>query len=278
MLKFALKKYFMARQSAMLITGTGRSGTTFLANVLNSTYPEISVGHEVEPTGVGIQNLPEDEHRRMLILGRGRFAWRNAWRSNNHPALIESNCFLAPSIDAYMDVWARCKVVGVIRSWESCVESMASQTFTGSPHYKYADHDHQGSRRPNPVTLKQMPAKTWQSYSRLQKIAWYWSYVNDQLIEAAKRRPERVMLISFEHMKNEPVQTIKEIQKYFGLEVREPVLNVWKNSGKERGLRRIVLAELPEGEYESMQQIVFETVQKVDAYFSDGNKKAGSLN
>ena len=274
MFKYALKKHLMARQSAMLITGTGRSGTTFLANVLNSTYPEISVGHEVEPTGIGIQNLPADEQRRTLIQGRGRFALRNTWTCHKQPALIESNCFLAPAIDAYMDIWAECKVVGGIRSWDRCVESMASQTFSDSPHFFYSDHDHQGPRRPNPVTLGEMPTKRWQSFSRLEKIAWYWSYVNKQLVEAAKRHPRRVMLISFEDMKNEPDENVKIIQDFFGLERRVPILDVSTNSSKERKQRRFDLSECPKDEIVSMEQIVSETEKSVNDYFAQHKREA----
>ena len=143
----------MKRSSAGLITGTGRCGTTFLANALAEIHPNIHIEHEIEPTGIGIQNLTFEKQKATIIDGRGRFALRNWTARTTQPAVIESNCFLAPGIEAYVDVWQNCKVVGVVRNWDTCIESMASQSFPDNPDFFYSQCDHQKERRPNPVNL-----------------------------------------------------------------------------------------------------------------------------
>ena len=56
-----LIKYRCTKQcNAVLITGTGRNGTTYVARALKKLYPEIFVGHEIPPDGLGIQNLSHD--------------------------------------------------------------------------------------------------------------------------------------------------------------------------------------------------------------------------
>lgn len=47
----------MSRNSAFLSTETGRFGTTFLVNALAELHPNIHIKHEIEPLGLGIQNL-----------------------------------------------------------------------------------------------------------------------------------------------------------------------------------------------------------------------------
>ena len=118
-----------------------------------------------------------------------------------------------------------------------------------------------------------MPAARWQSFSRLEKIAWYWSYVNKQLIEAAKRHPDRVMLISFEEMKNDPDGAVIAIQKFFGLQRRDPIVNVRTNSSKERKQRRFDLSECSKSEIVSMEHIVRETEESVGDYFAQRNRE-----
>ena len=68
-----VKNQLLSRSRAALITGTGRCGTSFLANSLGELHPEIHVEQEIEPTGIGIQNLSPQDQRRVIIGARGRF-------------------------------------------------------------------------------------------------------------------------------------------------------------------------------------------------------------
>lgn len=254
-----------------LITGTGRSGTTFLANSLAQLHPDIHVEHEIEPTGVGIQNWNDQRQRETIINGRGRFAW-NGWRQRHlSPVLIESNCFLTPGLEAYMHVWKDCKVVGGIRAWDTCIESMASQTFADSPHFFYAPHDHQRERRPNPVQLGLMPSEEWASFDRIEKIAWYWSYINGHLLDMAEKHPKSVKLISFEQMKLDPNAVLEEIQVFFDIPVRILKTKVATNSSKERNQRRVSLNEFPTRTMENIKSITQAVDKKARLHFASQN-------
>lgn len=267
--KYLAKSLMMRQCNAGLITGTGRSGTTFLANSLAELHPEIHVEHEIEPTGVGIQNWSSQKQRDTLTNGRGRFAWKGWSQRNQGPVLIESNCFLAPGLEAYMNIWKGCKVVGGIRAWDTCIESMASQTFADSPHFFYAPHDHQRERRPDPVRLGLMSSKEWASFERIEKIAWYWSYINGHLLDMAEKHPENVKLISFEQMKSDTDAVLRDIQTFFDIPVRTLESNVATNSSKERKQRRISLEEFDASAVNKARVLIAETSARVSTYFEN---------
>lgn len=268
-MKQQLKRILMQKCRSCLITGTGRSGTTFLANSLAELHPEIHVEHEIEPTGVGIQNWSGQKQRDTIVNGRGRFAWKGWSQRNQSPVLIESNCFLAPGLEAYMDVWKACKVVGGIRAWDTCIESMASQTFTDNPHFFYAPQDHQRERRPDPVRLGLMSSAEWASFERIEKIAWYWSYINGHLLDMAEKHPENVKLISFERMKSDTDAVLRDIQTFFGITVRSLESKVATNSSKERQQRRVSLDEFDPAVVESARMLTEETTARVRTYFGN---------
>jgi len=270
-MKQPLKRFLMKQCRSGLITGTGRSGTTFLANSLAQLHPEIHVEHEIEPTGVGIQNWSGQRQRETIINGRGRFALNGWGQRHRSPVLIESNCFLTPGLEAYMHVWKDCKVVGGIRAWDTCIESMASQTFADSPHFFYAPHDHQSERRPNPVRLGLMSSEDWASFARVEKIAWYWSYINGHLLDMAEKHPKSVKLISFEQMKVNPNAVLQEIQVFFDIPVRTLETKVATNSSKERNQRRVSLDEFPSRTVENIKSITQDVTSRAGLYFAGQN-------
>ena len=270
-IKYRIKKTLMDNSSAMLITGTGRCGTTFLANALADLHPQIHIEHEIEPTGIGIQNLSFEKQKANIINGRGRFAFREWKRRNVQPAVIESNCFLAPGIQAYLKAWKECKVVGVIRNWDTCIESMASQSFSDNPNFFYADSDHQKERRPNPVRLGLMSSEEWASFCRIEKIAWYWSYVNGHLLDMADKHPESVKLFSFEQMKGYPSAVLQDIQVFFDVPVRTFETNVATNSSKERNQRRLSLDEIPSRNLENIKSIIQVVDKRARLHFAYQN-------
>lgn len=47
------KKWALGNSNALLITGTGRNGTTYVARALKAMNPNLTVGHEIEPKWVG---------------------------------------------------------------------------------------------------------------------------------------------------------------------------------------------------------------------------------
>ena len=170
-----------------------------------------------------------------------------------------------------MEVWKGCKVVGGIRAWDTCIESMASQTFADSPHFFYAPHDHQRERRPDPVRLGLMSSKEWASFERIEKIAWYWSYINGHLLDMAEKHPDNVKLISFEQMKTDTDAVLRDIQTFFGLPVRTLESKVATNSSKERKQRRVSLEEFGEKAQKNIQQIVSGVSEKAQNHFENYN-------
>jgi len=268
-IKTRVKKIALKNSNAALLTGTGRCGTSFLANALGALHPELHVEHEIEPTMIGIQNLNQQDQIEHIIKGRGRLAWSNWIKQRKSTALIESNCFLAPAAETFMSVWGNCKTIGVIRNWDACIESMASQTYSDSPHFFYANHDHQSGRRPNPVILGLMERKEWEQYERIEKIAWYWSYVNGHLLDLAEKDPKNVKLISFEMMKSETDAVLQEIQAFFQLPIRKLERKVATNSSIERKQRRLSLGEFEPEIVKRIHTQIKTVDERAVKYFTD---------
>ncbi|OUT71405.1 MAG: hypothetical protein CBB70_00335 [Planctomycetaceae bacterium TMED10] len=264
-----VKNQLLSRSRAALITGTGRCGTSFLANSLGELHPELHVEHEVEPTGIGIQNLSPQDQRRVIIDARGRFGKKGIFDKKHRPVLIESNCFLAMGSEAYMDVWQLCHVIGIIRAWDTCIESMASQTYSTHPSFFYADHDHQRSRRPNPSQLGLMSESEWSKHSRIEKTAWYWSYINNHLMDLEEKYPARVRLVSFEQLLADQDEVLNDIQAFLEIPIRKLKREVATNSSEELNQRRVSLKEYSAEEIESIKRITEATQTRVTAYFSD---------
>ena len=171
--------------------------------------------------------------------------------------------------EAYMDVWQLCHVIGIIRAWDTCIESMASQTYSTHPSFFYADIDHQQSRRPNPTQLGLMSESEWSKHSRIEKTAWYWSYVNNHLVDFAEKYPARVRLVSFEQLLADQDKVLNDIQAFLEIPIRKLKHEVATNSSEELNQRRVSLKEYSAKEIESIKRITEATQARVIAYLSD---------
>jgi len=273
-MKQQIKKWALGNSNALLITGTGRNGTTYVARALKAMNPNLTVGHEIEPNGLGVQNLSHADQENRFIQGRGTIAIKSLMRGERKHALIESNCYLAPTIPAYSKVWNQCKVIGIIRDWKSCITSMASQSFPGQPHFFYDERDPQANRRPDPIILGLQKADLWEKYDRIEKIAWYWSYVNDKLLEAAEASPRSTMLLDFKELKSNPQQFLDSIQEFNGLPSRSIRTDqIKKSTSQEMNQVRISLDDLAPHLYESVQKITSNTALKIQQHFTKVGQK-----
>ena len=160
-------------------------------------------------------------------------------------------------------------LVGIIRASDTCIESMLSQTYSTNPSFFYADHDHQRSRRPNPTQLGLMSESEWSKRSRIEKTAWYWSYINNHLMDLEEKYSARVRLVSFEQLLADQDELLNDIQAFLEIPIRKLKREVATNSSEELNQRRVSLKEYSAEEIESIKRITEATQARVTADFSD---------
>lgn len=176
---------FHRNSRSALITGTGRVGTNFLAQVATEVSPKWIALHEP-------QNDFHDIFQSARVHGvtraavdavhrhRARF-WLKAMLSDG---FLECNPFLAQCPELIQEGMEHARVAVIVRNWPECVCSFANMAANGA-HYFMHDDDYR-SRLAAPM-LEDMSEEEWNSLNRIEKIAWWWSEINENLLVSAKK-------------------------------------------------------------------------------------------
>lgn len=250
--KQLVKSWIMRRIDAALIVGTGRCGTTFIADYLNQAHSDDVLSlHEPHPRFIGIHALENDSKSDQIVRGRGKIAL-SVWLRNrlnqgaNSNLYVESNCHLALGVGEFVKCWRNCKVIVVVRDYRECIMSLASMDL-GKGQYFFSDFDHQNGRRPTAVSEGFMTAHDWQDLSRIEKIAWFWVVVNGSLLNYAKNNSSSTLVLDFDDLKLSKVQFVQNITEFLGLRLFEvDGVSARENSSSDIGQRRLRWDDLPD--------------------------------
>lgn len=156
------------------VVGLGRSGTTFLAELL-ANVPGCAVYHEAPSDRDAMIDAYADARaadkyvqsvaRRRLVAAR--------IKETNCSVYGEVNSYLRYHIDSLMFSWEPV-ILHLVRDGKDVVRSMMNRrTFTAQ------DRHHTGQIKPQ---LGEWGYKEWSQWTRFERCCWYWSYTNERLL------------------------------------------------------------------------------------------------
>ena len=210
-LKFWISKNrineWFERRTVFFILGLGRSGTKFLADVLNRKQNAI-VFHE--PIRVDFEALVE-AHK----SGEAARKYIKTYRKKKMFGLVknlkvdvygEANSNLRYHRQALMESFPNAKLLHVVRDGRDVVRSiMARKHYTGSA----ASHHELKPRDDDPLLAH------WDQMRRFEKICWLWADANRSI------RCDVLPYVKFEYLVSDYDYFLKHIETYLDIEIGE---------------------------------------------------------
>ncbi len=158
-----------------VVVSTGRTGTTWLANLLD-TCPSARVVHEPVPwEQYEMARAMWDPSRAHAYLTSFRVREMALRVTAARPAIYgEVNPAIRHHVDALRALFGHITVIHLVRDARTFVPSvMARERFTGADRVL-------GERPPTPQI-----ADAWKTMTRFEKVCWMWAHENDYLAQRA---------------------------------------------------------------------------------------------
>lgn len=173
----------IAETPMFLITGLGRSGTVFLAELLD-LIPNYAVYHETAADRDAMTTAYQDSAAAYQYLRtKRRFTVTGRILTTGCITYGEVNSYLRYHVEALMKDW-NVTILHLVRDGRDVVRSMMNrQTYTER------DSKHSGRITPRPDDPWY---EAWPTMDRFARLCWYWSATNEHLLRY------RLSLIRFE--------------------------------------------------------------------------------
>lgn len=200
---------------ALFVLSTGRCGTDFLHYLLKPVT-QMDVHHEAEPKmAIASRFLYQNNinHRggEVAFIGARYNAIQDAYLFNK--IYVETNnrlTFFAPYIESLMP---NAKFMHLVRHPGDFISSGMKRGYYKND--KIVDYS---KIRPRESSIFQ---QEWDSYSRLQKIAWLWHETNLFIEDFKQKHPHKVLTIKSEQLFDQPGEVGMKLLRYMG--INDPV-------------------------------------------------------
>lgn len=185
---------------ATFIVGTGRSGTKFFAEFFSQLDSATLALHEPQPDlfDLGMGKFRESLSRKDIIreITKSRVeVLRNSAFKNNRYVESNPNCsLLLPEIK---DAFPNAKFIIIIRNLDSYLTSaMNKNPIVSQPDiFFYGENDGRLRLRATDIDPHFCG---WEELPRVQKIAWYWNFINTILVRYSIEHADQCLVVAFE--------------------------------------------------------------------------------
>lgn len=221
------------------IVSSGRTGTHFLADYIDRyVHP---ARHQPNPDGYDVAHA----YARKEINLDSVVKWLNERDLGN---IIEVNPFLFSMIEPINTLWPEAKCIYVIRDPVAfCRSGIKRAWYREKTDSYYTDFYY-----PEAPQYPLDPYRdAWSKMRRVQKIAWYWRFLNATICSGLN--PKKTCVVSFEAIFNPPYSGMRTILEYLGHGDRwfpEAMNNIISASTN-------TLEDLVESDIPSIQEIAF---------------------
>jgi hypothetical protein len=186
----------------VLLVGTGRTGTEFLAHFFSNVFAQrVLAIHEPGPDFLEL-SIKEKEMslspkrvinqiriNRISYILRAYFSKRIYLESNNNLS------FLLPYLTK---AFPNLKIVFIIRDLDTFLLSELNKRHGKSKFLIYSEEDFR--RRITPEIIKSDCGGDWKKFSRAKKIIWYWWACNDYVISYLSSNCYSYLHLNFEDL------------------------------------------------------------------------------
>jgi hypothetical protein len=210
-----LKRFKPLNNEVIFIVSTGRTGTKFFESFLTNNFPNTFSVHEPNPDffDIGIKKVREKirkidileyiKKNRVWILEKSKLELKNMY--------FESNPFNSLILDELKEVFPKAKFILIYRNPKDYVKSALNKSPNSDPNSMmfYADND--GRKR---ITAKDYLddkyLHDWDNFNRIEKISWYWSKCNTELLKFENKNKDKTISLKYEDIFNEDILVRKE--------------------------------------------------------------------
>jgi hypothetical protein len=182
----------------VFIVSTGRTGTTFLARLLQQ-HPSVYGCHEPRPS---LRTLGLDfvyGKTSHTAAGRAFRRWRSPYahycRIHDCRFYIEANNYLFSLVDVIRNVIPHARFIHIVRDGRDYVRSALSRNWYHPQDYTY--------RLQASLFPADPYASQWQNMSRFEKICWEWQKKDSLILSATQDAPD-TLHVTFESMFDDP--------------------------------------------------------------------------
>ncbi|MEM8800062.1 MAG: hypothetical protein AAGF15_08290 [Pseudomonadota bacterium] len=225
-----------------IIASTGRTATTYIAARLNEG-DGIAATHEgylgSDKSSAPLLPLINLENRqafqspeaaeKTVSEKRSDDVIETALEKTGAETLIDVAYYNPMIASALLQAHPTMRVIGILRDCESFVRSATTITGEDPMPVGWPDADKSLSDRERFIAMGRIrPGRgdeayeAWKDWSAIRKNIWLWEATNRRLIDAANSAPDRVRLIGFEALKQDPNAFWSALANHLGI-ARPPV-------------------------------------------------------
>jgi len=222
----------------ILIVGTGRTGTEFLAKYIEEMDKKrIFSAHEPYPDllklSVDIRKKNLTNKRITTLLSRNRLNQLLTIKKKGIKIYVESNNNLSFLLPYLKNVFRNVKVLFFTRNPEDFLFSEMNKKHGKAGFYIYSKSDKR--KRINAILMNDEPHNYhWNNWCRQYKIVWYWKYCNDFILKHINNYEHKI--VKYEDFFSSQEEIKRDVFDFIGLKSDCLDLNLFKkrkNASKE---------------------------------------------
>jgi len=215
---------------SLLILSTGRTGTKYLAKILQTIIPDADVYHEAGEQSRLI-NIFSHAYLAGLISEKPSLqAWQHAVLPNLRRAQADRSFYVDANNHIYQiavnnpDLYPNLKVIHIVRDPREYIRSHINWTRTRLKSF-IANHLIP-FWQPTGYMLGNIPLGKWMTMTQLEKFAWIWNYKN-LYIKQLEISPTPYLRINFEDLflGIDSLAVFKNMLNYMGVRVPEDLVD-----------------------------------------------------
>lgn len=203
----------------VLIVSTGRTGTKAIATHLDNCYEQLRALHEPPPTRIHLRRvsnrfmcgrLAKDQLVAQLRAHRDRIL-----ASTPQGTYVEANPGLAGFMDAFADAYQDFRVVHVTRDPRTYIRSALNWgVFRGARRFLSRFMPYW---LPKPDYVDPAGPLRWRKMNGVERLAWYWKFINTHLDRGAALYPDRYLRVKFEDLFSRDGSGLTKLVQWIGL-------------------------------------------------------------
>ena len=233
-----------------IVAGTGRMGTTYIADFLNRisgvmAMHEGHLGHDAGPDLLPMVNLKQlaaykSDAEAIVVVNELRSPEIIELAIGKHSAdiLIDVayyNSVLAPYL---LSAFPNMRLTAIVRDCESFVRSATWLKGTDPMPVGWPDPQKPLDARERFIAMGRLrpiigdASEQWSNWSAIQRNIWLWRETNYLLLSAVERYRDRALLIDFSSFTSDTDQTMRKIMQWIDCQKYEKLLSTcsWPSS------------------------------------------------
>ncbi|MFK7797632.1 MAG: sulfotransferase domain-containing protein [Aureispira sp.] len=237
-----------AKLDTTFIVSTGRTGTNFFESFFERIDAHTLSVHEPQPDlfDLGIEKHRNKKNTKIIAetLRAAREPFLRSYCHARTKRYVESNPFLSLLLPEAQQIFPKARFVIITRQAASYMKSALNKSpLDDGSFYAYDDNDRR--KRIAATDFEGDPYQdAWSTFSRQERIAWYWNKCNTILMDFVEANPTKTLHLQFEALFSKDAiirqQTIERLLAFMSIELtneqlqeRLKLMTVKKNQTKK---------------------------------------------